>query len=309
MKVRKAIIPAAGLGTRFLPVTKALPKEMLPIVDKPTIQYIIEEAVNSGIEDILIITGRGKGPIVDYFDRSPELETALGGKGKSSQLEAIIELTKMANIHYIRQNEPLGLGHAVNCAKSFVGEEPFAVLLGDDIVNAHEPALKQLIKVAEKYNASVIGVREVPIGDVGKYGIIKPAKNIGSIYKVEDLIEKPSPKDAPSKLAIMGRYVLNASIFKCLEDLPAGAGEEIQLTDALKVQSALEPVYACMFEGIRYDAGDKLGYLKATVEYALESSELGEQFARYLEYLYQERRNNTITLQEVTIMPQSTNRK
>lgn len=303
MRVRKAVVPAAGLGIRFLPVTKALPKEMLPIVDKPTIQYVIEEAVNSGIEDILIITGRGKWPIVDYFDRSPELEAALDGKGKSSQLETIIELTKMANIHYIRQNEPLGLGHAVYCAKPFVGEEPFAVLLGDDIVKAHVPALGQLIKVAEKHNSSVIGVREVPISDVSKYGVIKPGEGTGSIYKVEDLVEKPSPKDAPSKLAIMGRYVLNVSIFKCLEDLPAGAGGEIQLTDALRVQSGFEPVYACMFEGIRYDAGDKLGYLKATVEYALESPELGEQFSRYLEYLYEERsRKNTFTLQEVSVL-------
>ncbi|AGL01045.1 UTP--glucose-1-phosphate uridylyltransferase GalU [Desulfoscipio gibsoniae] len=299
MKVRKAVIPAAGLGTRFLPVTKALPKEMLPIVDKPTIQYIIEEAVNSGIEDILIITGRGKWSIVDYFDRSPELEAALGGKGKSSQLKTIVQLTKMANIYYIRQNKPLGLGHAVYCAKSFVGEEPFAVLLGDDIIKAPVPALRQLIEVAESFNSSVIGVREVPISDVGKYGIIKPAEGIGSVYRVEDLVEKPSPEAAPSKLAIMGRYVLNASIFKCLKDLPAGAGGEIQLTDALRVQSGLEPVYAYMFEGIRYDAGDKLGYLKATVEYALESSELGEQFSRYLEDLYQERRNHTLALQEV----------
>ncbi|MTI80451.1 MAG: UTP--glucose-1-phosphate uridylyltransferase GalU [Firmicutes bacterium] len=291
MRVRKAVIPAAGLGTRFLPVTKALPKEMLPIVDKPTIQYIIEEAVDSGIEDILIITGRGKWPIVDYFDRSPELETTLENKEKSDQLEMVKELSKIANIHYIRQNEPLGLGHAVHCAKSFVGNEPFAVMLGDDIVKSPEPALKQLIEAAEKNDASVIGVREVPESDVSKYGIIDLVDNEGNIYKVRDFIEKPSPEYAPSRLAIMGRYVLRPAVFKCLEDLPPGAGGEIQLTDALRLLRMLEPVCACAFEGVRYDAGDKLGYLKATVEYALDSPELGEEFALYLDQLYK-RLNN-----------------
>ena len=259
MKVRKAVIPAAGLGTRFLPVTKALPKEMLPIVDKPIIQYIIEEAVSSGIEDILIITSRGKWPIVDYFDRSPELEAALEGKGNSERLDMIKELSGMANIHYIRQNEPLGLGHAVYCARTFVGNEPFAVLLGDDIVKSDVPALKQLIEVAVKNNSSVIGVREVPTSDVSKYGIIEPLNNEGQTYLVKDLVEKPAPDEAPSNLAIMGRYVLNASIFTCLENLPPGVGGEIQLTDALRVLSRQEPVYACTFEGTRYDAGDKLG--------------------------------------------------
>ncbi|MEG6523021.1 UTP--glucose-1-phosphate uridylyltransferase GalU [Desulfotomaculum sp. 1211_IL3151] len=299
MKVRKAVIPAAGLGTRFLPVTKALPKEMLPIVDKPTIQYIIEEAVNSGIEDILIITGRGKWPIVDYFDRCPELEAALGGKGKSEELETIINLTQMANIHYIRQNEPLGLGHAVHCAKSFMGNEPFAVLLGDDIIKSKIPALKQLIDIAEKNHASVIGVREVAVSDVNKYGIIQPGESMGQVYQVKDLVEKPAPEKAPSRLAIMGRYILNASIFDCLENLPIGAGGEIQLTDALRVQAQRERVYACMFEGIRYDAGDKLGYLKATVEYALESPDFGLEFARYLDELHQKRSNFTKAVAEV----------
>lgn len=301
MKVRKAVIPAAGLGTRFLPVTKALPKEMLPIVDKPTIQYIIEEAVNSGIEDIIIITGRGKWPIVDYFDRSPELEAALGGKGKSDELETIIRLTQMANIHYIRQNEPLGLGHAVYCAKSFIGKEPFAVLLGDDIVKAKVPALKQLIDVAEEKHSSVIGVREVAVSDVNKYGIIQPRESRGSVYRVNDLVEKPFPEKAPSRLAIMGRYVLNASIFNCLENLPTGAGGEIQLTDALRVQAQKESVYACMFEGIRYDAGDKLGYLKATVEYALESPDFGLEFAKYLDDLYQKRSQYAKAATEVAV--------
>ncbi|MEG6614819.1 UTP--glucose-1-phosphate uridylyltransferase GalU [Peptococcaceae bacterium 1198_IL3148] len=289
MKVRKAVIPAAGLGTRFLPVTKALPKEMLPIVDKPTIQYIIEEAVNSGIEDILIITSRGKWPIVDYFDRSPELETSLEDKGKVEQLEMIKRLSSLANIHYIRQNEPLGLGHAIYCAKSFIAGEPFAVLLGDDIVKSDVPALKQLIMVAEQHNSSVVGVREVPEADVNKYGIVDTSDQEGPIYQVRDFIEKPALEDAPSRLAIMGRYILNPSIFKCLEDLPAGANGEIQLTDALRVLRMLEPIYACQFEGTRYDAGDKLGYLKATVEFALESPDLGPGFARYLAELYQNR--------------------
>ncbi|WP_066633670.1 UTP--glucose-1-phosphate uridylyltransferase GalU [Desulfolucanica intricata] len=292
MKIRKAVIPAAGLGTRFLPVTKALPKEMLPIVDKPTIQYIIEEAVSSGIEDILIITGRGKWPIVDYFDRSPELEAFLESKEKTKPLEMIKKLSEIANIHYIRQNEPLGLGHAIYCAKTFVGNDPFAVLLGDDIVKSDIPALKQLIEVAEKENSSVIGIREVSASDVSKYGIIEPLNlnNDGQFYRVKDLVEKPAPEDAPSNLAITGRYILNASIFACLENLPPGAGGEIQLTDALKVLSRQEPVYACMFEGIRYDAGDKLGYLKATVEFALESPELGKEFSGYLDSLYEKRK-------------------
>jgi UTP--glucose-1-phosphate uridylyltransferase len=287
MKVRKAVIPAAGLGTRFLPATKALPKEMLPIVDKPTIQYIIEEAVNSGIEDILIITGRGKWPIVDYFDRAPELEASLESKGKLEQLEMVKKMSSLANIHYIRQNEPLGLGHAIYCAKSFIAGEPFAVLLGDDIVKSDVPALKQLVTVAEQTNSSVVGVREVPEADVNKYGIIDTLDKEGPVYQVRDFVEKPALEDAPSRLAIMGRYILNSSIFKCLEDLPAGTGGEIQLTDALRVLRILEPVYACKFNGTRYDAGDKLGYLKATVEFALDSPELGPSFAQYLDELYQ----------------------
>ncbi|NLI92087.1 MAG: UTP--glucose-1-phosphate uridylyltransferase GalU [Peptococcaceae bacterium] len=291
MYVTKAVIPAAGLGTRFLPATKALPKEMLPIVDKPTIQYIVEEAIEAGIKDILIITGRGKWSIVDYYDRSPELEAHLERKGEFEQLEKIKNLSNMANIHYIRQNEPLGLGHAVYCARSFVGNEPFAVLLGDDIVKSEKPAIKQLIDVACMTRSSVIGIREVADNEISKYGIIDPMENKGKIYRVKDMIEKPSPQDAPSRLAIMGRYVLNPSIFAFLETTGSGKGGEIQLTDALKAQCKNENVYSCIFEGKRYDAGDKLGYLEATVEYALESPQLGQKFAQYLEELFRKRKH------------------
>lgn len=285
MKIKKAVIPAAGLGTRFLPITKALPKEMLPIVDKPTIQYIVEEAVNSGIEDIIIITGRGKGPIVDYYDRSPELEANLELKGKYQELEMVKNLSHLARIHYIRQNEPLGLGHAVLCAKSFIANEPFAVLLGDDIVKAEVPALRQIINIAEETNSSVLGIQEVDQSDVSKYGIINPLEFTQKVYRVKDLVEKPLEAEAPSRLAILGRYVLTPSIFNYLETQTPGAGGEIQLTDAIRAQSQDEAVYAGVFEGKRYDAGDKLGYLMATVEYALEMPDFGQKFSKYLEDL------------------------
>ena len=286
MRIKKAVIPAAGLGTRFLPVTKALPKEMLPIVDKPTIQYIVEEAVNSGIEDILIITSRGKWPIIDYYDRTPELEVHLEKKGEMEQLEKIKSLTYSANFHYIRQNEPLGLGHAILCAKSFVGDEPFAVLLGDDIIKSEVPALKQLIDIAETTSASVVGIQEVPQSEINKYGAIDPGERTANYYGVKDFVEKPEPAKAPSNLAIIGRYILTPSVFAYLEETAPGYGGEIQLTDALKRLCREEEVYACLFEGKRYDAGDKLGYLIATVEFALDSPQLGEKFARYLEELY-----------------------
>ncbi len=290
MKITKAIIPAAGLGTRFLPATKAMPKEMLPIVDKPTIQYIVDEAIASGIEDILIIIGRGKGPIEDFYDRSPELEAHLEKKGQFDVLEKIRNLSYLANIHYIRQNEPLGLGHAIYCAKSFVGNEPFAVLLGDDIIKSEIPAIRQLMDIADQTSSSVVGIQEVAKSEVNKYGIIAPLDNTGNVWRVKDLVEKPTSADAPSTLAIMGRYVINPSIFKYLEGVSAGAGGEIQLTDALKAQSKFEHLYACLFEGKRYDAGDKLGYLKATVEFALESPILGERFSEYLNELYLQRK-------------------
>jgi len=286
MKIKKAVIPAAGLGTRFLPVTKALPKEMLPIVDKPTIQYIVEEAVKSGIEDILIITSRGKWPIIDYYDRSPELEAHLEKKGEMEQLEKIKSLSYIANFHYVRQNEPLGLGHAIMCARSFVGNEPFAVLLGDDIIKSEVPALKQLMDVAEATSAGVVGIQEVPKSEIRKYGAIDPLERTQNYYKVRDFVEKPEPDKAPSNLAIIGRYILPPSIFTYLEGLSAGVGGEIQLTDALKQLCREEDVYACLFEGKRYDAGDKLGYLIAMVEFALDSPHLGEKFAAYLKQLY-----------------------
>lgn len=285
-KVRKAIIPAAGLGTRFLPATKAQPKEMLPIVDKPTIQYIIEEAVASGIEDIIIVTGRGKRAIEDHFDKSYELEETLAKKEKYDQLEEVQGISKLANIHYIRQKEPLGLGHAISCASRFIGNEPFAVLLGDDIVHSPEnPCLKQLIDVYERYNSSVIGVKEVPEQDVLKYGVISYNQNRfdDGVYHLNDLVEKPKAEDAPSNYAIMGRYILRPEIFKILENLPPGAGGEIQLTDALKKLNDLQMVVGYEFEGERHDVGDKFGFIKATLDFALEREGLREQLLEYLE--------------------------
>lgn len=287
-KVRKAIIPAAGLGTRFLPATKAQPKEMLPIVDKPTIQYIIEEAVASGIEDIIIVTGRGKRAIEDHFDKSYELEETLAKKEKYDQLEEVQGISKLANIHYIRQKEPLGLGHAISCASRFIGNEPFAVLLGDDIVHSPEyPCLKQLIDVYERYNSSVIGVKEVPEQDVSKYGVISYNQNRfdDGVYHLNDLVEKPKAGDAPSNYAIMGRYLLRPEIFEILENLPPGAGGEIQLTDAIKKLNDIQMVLGYEFEGERHDVGDKFGFIKATLDFALEREDLREQVLRYLEVI------------------------
>ncbi|MGD6794148.1 UTP--glucose-1-phosphate uridylyltransferase GalU [Metabacillus indicus] len=284
-KVRKAIIPAAGLGTRFLPATKAQPKEMLPIVDKPTIQYIIEEAVASGIEDIIIVTGRGKRAIEDHFDKSYELEETLAKKGKYEQLEEVQEISKLANIHYIRQKEPLGLGHAISCASRFIGDEPFAVLLGDDIVHSPEkPCLKQLIDVYERYNSSVIGVQEVPEQEVSKYGVISINGNgmNNGVFHINDLVEKPNVEDAPSNYAIMGRYVLRPEIFKILETLTPGAGNEIQLTDAIKRLNDLQMVVGLEFNGERHDVGDKFGFIKATLDFALEREDLKPQVMEYL---------------------------
>ncbi len=280
--MRKAVIPAAGLGTRFLPATKAQPKEMLPIVDKPTLQFIIEEAVESGIEEILIITGRNKTSIENHFDKSIELELELEKKGKTDLLEEVRKISDMVNIHYIRQKEPLGLGHAVYCAKSFIGNEPFAVMLGDDIVYSEKPCLKQMIEVYEKYETTILGVQEVPIEDVDKYGIIDGKYIENRVYKVKDLIEKPAIEDAPSNMAILGRYIISPAIFEILEQTKPGKGGEIQLTDALKVLAQREAMYAYIFEGRRYDAGDKQGFLEATVEYALRREDLREGFLRYL---------------------------
>ncbi|PTL37900.1 UTP--glucose-1-phosphate uridylyltransferase GalU [Alkalicoccus saliphilus] len=289
MRVKKAIIPAAGLGTRFLPATKAQPKEMLPIVDKPTIQYIVEEAIASGIEDIIIISGRGKRAIEDHFDKSYELEETLRQKEKHAVLKEIQEISNMANIHYIRQKEPKGLGHAIGIAKNFIGDEPFAVLLGDDIVqtNGGSPCLKQLIDVFERYNSSVVGVQSVPDEDVSKYGIVSPKTNEiePGVIHVDDLVEKPKKEDAPSNQAIMGRYVLRPEIFDILENLKPGAGNEIQLTDAIKELNKSQVVLAYEFTGKRYDVGDKLGFVKATVDFALDRDDLKEDMLEYLQSL------------------------
>lgn len=285
MKVKKAIIPAAGLGTRFLPATKAQPKEMLPIVDKPTIQYIVEEAVASGIEDIIIISGRGKRAIEDHFDTSYELEEKLAEKDKTDMLEMVQSISSLANIHYIRQKEPKGLGHAIACAHTFVGEEPFAVLLGDDIVESDEPCLKQLIDVFNEYQSSVIGVHEVPQQDVSKYGIIQPKEHNEfheSINEIETLVEKPSLEKAPSNLAIMGRYVLTPEIFPILENLAPGKGGEIQLTDGLVKLNEQQRTLAYNFVGKRYDIGDKLGFVKATIDFALNRADLNEHIRAYM---------------------------
>ena len=282
MKVKKAIIPAAGLGTRFLPATKAQPKEMLPIVDKPTIQYIIEEAIASGIEEILIITGRNKKCIEDHFDKSVELEMELEKSGKDDLLEIVRNISGMVDIHYIRQKEPRGLGHAILCAKTFVGNEPFAVLLGDDVVYSEKPCLKQLIDCFNEYKTSILGVQEVAQEDVKKYGIVDGIHIEDRVYKVKNLVEKPSVEEAPSNVAILGRYIITPYIFEILKNTEPGKGGEIQLTDALKELISHEAMYAYKFDGRRYDVRDKLGFLEATVEYALRKEELREPFIEYL---------------------------
>ena len=282
MKVKKAIIPAAGLGRRFLPATKAQPKEMLPIVDKPTIQYIIEEAIASGIEEILIITGRNKKCIEDHFDKSVELEMELEKAGKSELLELVRDISDMVDIHYIRQKEPRGLGHAIHCAKTFVGNEPFAVLLGDDVVDSEVPCLKQLIDCYSEYKTTILGVQTVPESETNKYGIVDGIHIEDRVYKVKDLVEKPAVDEAPSNVAILGRYIITPQIFEILENTEPGKGGEIQLTDALKTLISQEAMYAYNFEGRRYDVGDKLGFLQATIEFALKKEELRDRFLDYL---------------------------
>lgn len=284
-KVRKAIIPAAGLGTRFLPATKAMPKEMLPIVDKPTIQYIVEEAIESGIEDIIIVTGKGKRAIEDHFDHAFELEQNLFEKGKFDLLEKVKQSSKLADIHYIRQKEPKGLGHAVNCAKKFIGDEPFAVLLGDDIVQAEKPCLKQLIEKYEETTASIIGVQQVPEDQTHRYGIIEPSSSFNNLYGVKNFVEKPKQGTAPSNLAIMGRYILTPEIFTYLEEQETGAGGEIQLTDAIQKLNQYQRVFAYDFEGTRFDVGEKLGFIMTTIEFALKDKELSKQLLPELERL------------------------
>ncbi|GAA5415791.1 UTP--glucose-1-phosphate uridylyltransferase [Paraliobacillus ryukyuensis] len=287
-KVRKAIIPAAGLGTRFLPATKAMPKEMLPIVDKPTIQYIVEEAVASGIEDIIIVTGKGKRAIEDHFDFAPELEQNLREKGKNELLRKVEESTKLADIHYIRQKEPKGLGHAVWCARKFIGDEPFAVLLGDDIVQSDVPCLKQLINQYEETESSVIGVQQVPQEETHRYGIVDPNGQAGRRYQVSNFVEKPKKGAAPSNLAIMGRYVFTPEIFRFLDRQQVGAGGEIQLTDAIQMLNEIQKVYAYDFEGRRHDVGEKLGFVQTTIEFALQNKEIGSEVKQLLQSLVEE---------------------
>lgn len=273
-KIRKAIIPAAGLGTRFLPATKAMPKEMLPILTKPTIQYIVEEAVAAGIEQIIIVSGRNKRAIEDHFDHAPELENILRQKGKLDLLKEVDASTTMAEIHYIRQKEPKGLGHAIWSARHFIGDEPFAVLLGDDIIVSEQPGLKQLIDQYEELESSIVGVRHVPTSDTDRYGIIDPLKQEGRRYHVQQFVEKPAQGTAPSNMAIIGRYILTPAIFAFLAKQEVGSGGEIQLTDAIERLNGQEDVYGYEIEGDRFDVGEKMGYVETTLAFALKDAEI-----------------------------------
>lgn len=287
-KIKKAIIPAAGLGTRFLPATKAMPKEMLPILDTPTIQYIVEEAARAGIEDIIIVTGKHKRAIEDHFDNQKELESTLKDKGKLDLLEKVQHSTDLANIFYVRQKEQKGLGHAIWTARQFFGDEPFAVLLGDDIVQSETPAIQQLIEQYEVTQKSVIGVQEVPYEETHRYGIVEPKTKQGRRYKVNQFVEKPAPGTAPSNLAIMGRYVLTPEIFKYLGTQDVGAGGEIQLTDAIERLNQDDSVYAYEFDGTRYDVGEKIGFVKTTLHFALNDPSMKEEMTRYIKDLLNE---------------------
>lgn len=290
MKIRKAIIPAAGLGTRFLPATKAMPKEMLPIVDKPTIQYIVEEAVASGIEDIIIVTGKGKRAIEDHFDNSFELEQNLSEKGKWELLNEVRKSSEMADIHYIRQKEPKGLGHAIWCARKFIGNEPFAVLLGDDIVESEVPCLKQMIDVYNFQKASIVGVQPVPWEEVSRYGIVDGTEIGDRVYQAKQLVEKPPADLSPSNLAIMGRYILTPAIFDILDEQHEGVGGEIQLTDAISRLRETERVVAYHFEGLRHDVGEKLGFIETTIHYALQNKELREGLLHYMKEIMEDKK-------------------
>lgn len=292
-KIKKAIIPAAGLGTRFLPATKAMPKEMLPIVDKPTIQYIVEEAIDSGIEDIIIVTGKGKRAIEDHFDHAFELEDNLIAKKKFDLLEKVRQSAEV-DIHYIRQKEPKGLGHAIWCARKFIGNEPFAVLLGDDIIQAEPPCLKQMIDVYEQVHSSVIAVMEVAREETNRYGIIDPLDQKGRIYDVKGFVEKPKVEEAPSNVAIIGRYILTPEIFDFLSLQKTGSGGEIQLTDAIEQLNEIQKVYAYAYEGKRYDVGEKFGFIKSTIEMALSREDLRDDLLRYLEDLQWRIQNDRI---------------
>ena len=285
MDIRKAVFPAAGFGTRFLPATKAIPKEMLPLLDKPLIQYSVEEAKKSGLEEVIIVTGMGKTAIEDHFDVSFELEILLKEKNKTDILKMVEEVSNLIHFSYTRQKKPLGLGHAIHCAKNLVGKEPFAVFLSDDVINAKIPVMKQMIKVFRQYPSTILAVQRVPRKEVHHYGIID-AKKIGPrVYKVIDMVEKPHPKNAPSNLAIIGRYILTPEIFYALEETRPGKGGEIQLTDGLRKLSKKQPIYAYEFEGDRYDAGDKLGFLMANVSFALKRGDIKKEFRRFLKGL------------------------
>ena len=281
--VKKAIIPAAGLGTRFLPATKAQPKEMLPIVDKPTLQYIVEEAVEAGITEILIVTGRNKKSIEDHFDKSVELELELERKGDAELLSMVRGISEMINIHYIRQKEPRGLGDAIYCARSFIGDEPFAVMLGDDVVDAKTPCIRQLIDAYEEYQTTILGVQKVAREETNKYGIISGKLIEDRIYKVKDMVEKPEPEEAPSEIAVLGRYIITPQIFEILRHLKPGKKGEIQLTDGLRELCGKQAMYAYAFEGRRYDVRDKLGFLEATIDFALKRPQLREDLLAYLQ--------------------------
>jgi UTP--glucose-1-phosphate uridylyltransferase len=285
--IRKAVFPAAGLGTRFLPATKAQPKEMLPLVDKPIIQYVIEEAVASGLTSIIIVTGRGKNAIEDHFDVSYELERMLQERGKTELLEQVRAVSNMINVSYVRQGETLGLGHAVLMAKDLVGDEPFAVMLGDDIIDNPVPCMRQMMDVYEAHHGPVIAVQQVPRDEISAYGVIagEPEGSSGRVFRIHDMVEKPRVEDAPSDLAIIGRYILTPDVFEALETTPRDAGGEIQLTNGLRALKQKRPLYGCRFEGVRHDAGNKLGFLKATVEFALKRPDLGGPFREYLRSL------------------------
>lgn len=282
MKVKKAIFPVAGLGTRFLPATKSSPKEMLPLIDKPLVQYVVEEAVASGIEQILFVTGRGKHTIEDHFDFSIELEYHLQEKGKDAELSRVHQIAQMVEIFYVRQKRALGLGHAILCARDFVGNEPFAVLLGDDIVDSERPCLGQLLNVFNEHNGSVLALEKVPMENISSYGSVAAERISESTFHITDMVEKPARDEAPSDMAIIGRYVLTPRIFKILENQKPGQGGEIQLTDAILKLSKEEMVYGCLFEGLRHDCGNKLGFLKATVDMALKREEFRSEFETYL---------------------------
>ncbi len=282
MQIKKAVFPVAGLGTRFLPATKSSPKEMLPLIDKPLVQYVVEEAVAAGIEQILFVTGRNKRAIEDHFDIAFELEALLQEKGKEKDLREMREIADLVKIFYVRQKQALGLGHAILCAREFIGNEPFAVLLGDDIIDAEKPCLGQLLEVYRKYRGPVLALEQVPRENISSYGCVKANEISPKVYEVVDLVEKPKPAEAPSDLAIIGRYILTPEIFPILAKQKPGKGGEIQLTDAIRKLARDEAIYGCLFTGVRHDCGDKLGFLKATVDMALKREEFNGEFEAFL---------------------------